>query len=151
MFCCGSVAQSYPILCSMPGFPVLHHLPRAWSNSYPLNQWCHPTTSSCHPLLLLPSIFPSIRVFSVSQLFAPGGQSIGASASTSVLPVNIQGWFSCCPKGSQEYSPASQFESINSSALSLLYSSTLTSIHDYWKNHNLDYTELCQQSDVSAF
>ena len=46
----------------------------------------------CHPLLL-PSIFPSIRVFSVSQLFPSGGQSIGASASASVLPVNIQGWF----------------------------------------------------------
>ena len=46
----------------------------------------------CHPLLL-PSIFPSIRVFSVSQLFPSGGQRIGASASASVLPVNIQGWF----------------------------------------------------------
>ena len=47
----------------------------------------------CCPLLLLPSIFPSIRVFSKSQLFASGGQSIGASASTSVLPMNIQNWF----------------------------------------------------------
>ena len=47
----------------------------------------------CHCLLLLPSIFPSIRVFPVSQLFASGGQSIRASASASVLPVNIQGWF----------------------------------------------------------
>ena len=46
-----------------------------------------------HPLLLLPSIFPSIAVFSKSWLFASGGQSIGASASASVLPVNIQGWF----------------------------------------------------------
>ena len=47
----------------------------------------------CHPLLLLPSILPSIRVFSMSQLFASGGQSTGASASASVLPINIQGWF----------------------------------------------------------
>ena len=47
----------------------------------------------CHPLLLLPSIFPSIRVFSNDQLFASSGQSIGASASASVLPVNIQDWF----------------------------------------------------------
>ena len=47
----------------------------------------------CHPLLLLPSIFPSIRVFSVSQLFASGGQSIGVSALVSVLPMNIQDWF----------------------------------------------------------
>jgi len=47
----------------------------------------------CRPLLFLHSIFPSIRVFSNSQLFASGGQSIGASASASVLPMNIQGWF----------------------------------------------------------
>ena len=47
----------------------------------------------CHPLLLPPSIFPSIRVFQMSQLFALGGQSIGASASTSVLLINIQDWF----------------------------------------------------------
>ena len=47
----------------------------------------------CHPLLLLPSVFPSIRSFVTSQLFASGGQSIGVSASASVLPVNIQGWF----------------------------------------------------------
>ena len=46
----------------------------------------------CRPLLLLPSIFPSIRVFSMSQLFASGGQSIGVSASTSVLPMNTQDW-----------------------------------------------------------
>ena len=46
----------------------------------------------CRPLLLLPSIFPSIRSFPVSRLFASGGQSIGASASASVLPMNIQGW-----------------------------------------------------------
>ena len=47
----------------------------------------------CHPLLLPPSIFPRIRVFSKSQLFTSGGQSIGASTSASVLPMNIQGWF----------------------------------------------------------
>ena len=46
----------------------------------------------CHPLLLLPSIFPSLRVFPMSQLFASGGQSIGVSASTSVLPMNTQYW-----------------------------------------------------------
>ena len=47
----------------------------------------------CHRLLLLPSMFPSIRVFQTSQLFTSGGQSIGVSASTSVLPMNIQDWF----------------------------------------------------------
>ena len=50
-----------------------------------------------------------------------------------------------------ESSPATQFESINSSVLSLLYGPTLTSIHDYWKNHSFDYMDLCWQSDVSTF
>ena len=57
----------------------------------------------------------------------------------------------CCPRDSQESSLASQFESLNSSVLSFLYSPTLTSIHDYWKNHSFEYTDLCQQSDISLF
>ena len=99
----------------------------------------------CRPLLLPPSIFPSIRIFQwVSSL--PHGQSIGVSASTSVLLMNIQDWFPlgwtgwtpCSPRDSQESSPTPQFKSINSSALSFLYSPALTSIHDYWKNHSLN-------------
>ena len=78
--------------CSTPVFPVLHHLP-VYSNSCPLNQWCHPTISSSVVPFSLTSIFPSIRVFPMSQLFASGGQRIGTSASASVLPMNIQGWF----------------------------------------------------------
>ena len=74
----------------------------------------------CRSLLLLPSIFPSIRVFSNNQLFASGGQSIGASASASVLPVNIQTdflrdwlvWSPCSPRDFQESSPTPQFETI---------------------------------------
>ena len=62
----------------------------------------------------------------MSRLFASGGPSIGASASASVLPMNIQGWSPCCPRDFQESSPAPQFESINSSALSLLYDPTLS-------------------------
>ena len=104
-----------------------------------------------HSLLFLPSIFPSIRVF------ASGGQSIGASAST--LPMNIQGWFplgltgfiSWLFRDSQESSPTPQLESINSLALSLLYGPTLTSICEYWKNYSFDCMHLCRQSDVSAF
>ena len=57
----------------------------------------------------------------------------------------------CSPRDSQESSPTPQFKSINSSVLSFLYSPTLTSIHDYWKNHSFGYTDLCQQSNVSAF
>ena len=97
----------------------------------------------CHPLLLLPSIFLSIRVLSNQSALHIRCQSIRSSAS--VLPMNIQGLFplgliglvSCCPRDSQESSPALQFESISSSALSLLYGPTLTHIHDYWKNISL--------------
>ena len=57
----------------------------------------------------------------------------------------------CSPRESQESSPTPQLKSINSLALSFLYSPTLTSIHDYWKNHSLDEMDLCRQSNVSAF
>ena len=74
----------------------------------------------------------------MSQFFAGGGQSIGVSASTSVLPMNTQdwsplGWTPCSPRDSQESSPTPQSKSINSSALSFVYSLTITSIHDHWK------------------
>ena len=112
----------------------------------------------CCLLLLLPSMFPSIRVFPVSRLFPSCGQSIGASASASVLSMNIQDWF---PLGfiglislqSKELSrvfSSATFKSISSSALSFLYGPTLTSIYDYWKNHSFDKMELCWQTDVSA-
>ena len=101
----------------------------------------------CCPLLLLPSVFPSIRIFfQMSQFSTSGGQNIGVSASSTVLPMNIQDWLplgftgfiSCSSRDSQESSPTPQFKSINSSAISFLYSPTLTSIRDYWKNHSLD-------------
>ena len=57
----------------------------------------------------------------------------------------------CSPRDSQESSPTPQFKSINSLALSFLYGPTLTSIHDYWKNHSFDLMDLCWQSNVSAF
>ena len=100
----------------------------------------------CFPFLLPPSIFPSIRVISNESVLCIRCQSIGVSASASVLPMNIQDWFSwdglvgspCSPSDSQKSSTTPQFKSINSSVLSFLYSPTLTSIHDYWKNHSLD-------------
>ena len=61
-------------------------------------------------------------------------------------------WSLCCPRDSQESSLAPQLQSINSSALSLLYGPTLTSVHDYWKNHSFDYMDLCQQrTDTAIF
>ena len=60
-------------------------------------------------------------------------------------------WFGlCCPRDSQESSLAPQLKSINSSALSLLYGPTLTSVRDYWKNHSFDYMDLCQQRIATA-
>ena len=68
--------------------------PGAFSNSWPLSQWCHPTiSSSVIPFSSCLQSFPVSGSFPVSQLFMSGGQSIGASASASVLPVNIQDWF----------------------------------------------------------
>ena len=100
----------------------------------------------CLPLLLPPSVFPSIRVFSKESALCIRWPSTGVSASASVLSMNIQDRYPleltvgspCSPRNSQESSPTPQSKSINSSALSFLYSPTLTSIHDYWKNHSFD-------------
>ena len=134
--------------------------PRVYPNSCPSSQWCYPTiSSSVVPFSSCLQSFPASGSFPLSQFFESGGQSIAALTSKSVLPMNIQGWFPlgligwspCSPRDSQESSPAPQFESINSLALSLLYGSTLTSVHNYWKNHNCDCMGLSQQSDLSAF
>ena len=85
--------------------------------------------------------FPASGAFQMRQLFALGGQSIGVSASTSVLPMNTQDWSPLgwtdwtpwSPRDSQKSSLTRQFKSINSLVLSFLYSPTLTSIHDHWK------------------
>ena len=93
---------------------------------------------NCFPLSALSfwvSLFPGA--------FGYNSQSIGISASASVLPMNIQDWFpldwlvwSCSPRDSQESSSPPEFKRINSSALSFLDGPTLTSTHDYWKNHS---------------
>ena len=82
-----------PIGSSMPGFPVHHELPKLTS-SWPSSQWCHPTISSSVILFSsCPQSFPASGSFPVSQFSTSCGQSIGVSASTSVLPMNIQDWF----------------------------------------------------------
>ena len=113
--------------------------PGAYSNSCPSSRWCHPTISSfVIPFSFCLQSFPASGSFPVSQFFTSGSQSMGVSASASVLPMNIQdwsplgwtGWISLQSKGSQESSPTPQFKSINSLVLSFLYSPTLTSTHD---------------------
>ena len=119
--------------------------PGVHPNSCPLSWWCHPAIlSSVIPLSSCPQSLPASGSFPMSQLFTWGGQSIGVSASASVLPVSTQdwsplgctGWISLQSKGlSRVFSNTTvqkhQF-------FSFLYSPTLTSIHDYWKNHRLD-------------
>ena len=120
--------------------------PRACSNSCPLHRWCHPTISS--------SVFPSPPGFNLSQHqalfqwvsslhqvakkvleFQLEHQSFQWTFRTDFLYDWLVG-SPCSPRDSQESSPTPQFKSINSLVLSFLYSPTLTSIYDYWKNHS---------------
>ena len=130
-----------------PRPPCPSPTPGVHPNPCPLCWWCHPTISSpVVPFSSCPQSFPALESFQMSQLSTSGGQSIGVSASTLVLPMNTKdwsplgwiGWISLQSKGLSRSSPTPQFKSINSSALSFLYSPALTSIHDHWKNHSLD-------------
>jgi len=111
-----------------------------------------------HPLLLLPSIFPSIRVFCnelALHIRWPKYWSFSFTISSSkeysgLISFRID-WFDFLAIQRTLKSLLRHHISIDSSVLSLLYGPTLTSMHDYWKNHRFDYTDLCQQSDVSAF
>ena len=147
-----SVAQLCPTLCdpmnrSTPGLPVHHQLPEfTQTRVHWVRDAIQPISSSVVPFSSCPKSLPASESFPMSQLFTWGGQSTGVSALASFLlkksqgwsPSEWTGWISCSPRDSQESSPTPQFKSINSSALSFLYSPTLTSIHDYWKNHSLD-------------
>ena len=140
-----SVTLSCPTLCnpmnrSRPGF-------RVHPNLCPSSQWYHPTiSSSVVPFSSCPQSLSASKSFPMSQLFAWGGQSTGVSALASFLPRKSQGWspsewtswISLQSKGLSRVFPTPQFKSINSSALSLLHSPTLTSIHDHRKNHSFD-------------
>ena len=94
-FSCSVISDSlWPHDLQHTRFPCPSPTPRACSNSCPLSQWCHPTISSSFiPFSSCLQSFPASRSFPVSQFFALGVQSIGVSASASVLPMNIQDWF----------------------------------------------------------
>ena len=161
-YCC-SVVQSCPTLWdpmdySTPGFPVLHSLLEfAQLMSIELVM---PSSHLvlCHPLLLLSSIFPCIRIFSSESAlhirwpkYWSFSFSISPSSEYSGLISFRIDWFDLLiVQGTLKSSLKPLSESINSLAFSLLYGPTLTSIHDCWKNHNFDFTDLCQQSDVST-
>ena len=151
----GCVQFSHSVMCdSLRPHELQHARPPCPSptsgvhpNPCPLSRWCHPTiSSSVVPFSSCLQSLPASKYFPMSQLFAWGGQSTGVSALASFLPKKSQGWspsewtgwISCSSRDSQESSPTPWFKSINSLAVSLLHSPTLTSIHDHWKNHSLD-------------
>ena len=123
--------------------------PGACSNSCPSRQWCHSTiSSSVVPFSSCVQPFPASGSFPVSQFFASGGQSIGASAS--ILPMNIVDWFplgltsliSLESKGLWRVFSNTTVQKHHSSALSFPYGPTLTSIHDYWRNRRAYFETL---------
>ena len=146
--------------CSTPGLPVHRQLLEFTQTRV---HWVSDAIPAiylilCHPLLLLPSIFPNIRVFSNESVLCirwPKYWSFSFSISPSneysgLISFRIQ-WIyrtdllsgglvgsPCSPRDSQESSPTPQFKSITSLVLSFLYGPTLTSMRDYWKNHSLD-------------
>ena len=161
-----SVAQSCPTLCdrldcSTPGFPVHHQLlelaqthVRRLSDAI---QPSHPLPSPSPPAFNL----PPIRVFSSESVLHIKWPKYW-SFSFSIIPSNehpglidlLQDGLlgsPCSPRDPQESSPTPQFKSINFLALSFLYSPTLTSINNCWKNHSFDQMDLYGQSNVSAF
>ena len=150
------VVQSCPTLCDpvdMPAFPVLHYLPKFAQTHV---HWVGDAIQSSHPLSS--SYPPAFNPSQLQGLF----QWIGSLDQVAkVLELQHQSfqwifrldflwgfwrlWSLCCPKDSQESSPAPQFESINFSAFSLFYGPTLTSIRGYWKNHSFDWMNLCRK------
>ena len=134
--------------------------PTICSNSCPLSRWCYLTIlSSVAPFSFSVQSFPASGSFPMRRLFASGGQSFGASASASVLPMHIQGWFLLGLTG---------LISLQSKGLSRVFSSTTIWKHPFFRsqlsiqsnshirtwlleNHSFDYVDLCWQSDVSAF
>ena len=164
LFCHCSLAQSCLTICdpmngSMPGFPVLKCLPEfAQTHVHWVIDVIQPPHPCC-PLLLLPSIFLSIRVFSSELVLCirwPKYWSFNFSISPSnkysgLISFRID-WFDLFEaQGTLKSLLQHQFENINSWALSLLYGLTLTSIHGYWKSLSFDCMYLCRQNDVSAF
>ena len=119
--------------------------PRARLNSCPLRHWYYPIISPpAVPFSSCLQSFPASGSFLTCQLFASGGQNIGASASASVIPMNIQGWFplgltdlvSLQSKGLARIFSNTAVQKHQFLSVSLLYGPTLTSIHDYWKRHS---------------
>ena len=148
---CCLVAKSCPTLCnptdySTPGFLVLHHL-LEFAHKLMVIESVMPFNHLiiCHPFSSCPQSFPALGSFPMSPLFVSGGQVLELQLQHQsfqwIFRVDfLQDWLVWSPRfprDSQESSPASQFESIHS-ALNLLYGPTVTSVHDYRKNHSMN-------------
>ena len=163
--CCCSVAKLCPTLCnpmdcSTPDFPVLHYLQSVLRFMFTESVMPSNRLILCHCLLLLPSIFPSIKVFSSESSLRIRWPNSGASDSASVLPMNSRGWF---PLG------LTGLIFLLSKGLSRVFTSTTVQKHQFfgtqpsfWSSSHictwllekpiaLTNMDLCQQSDVSAF
>ena len=136
--------------CSTPGFPVLHHL-LEFAQTHVMPSNC---LILCCPLFLLPTVFPSIRVFSSESALCIRWPkywsftlSINPSNGCSGLISFRVDWFDilAVQQTLKSLLQFQQFKSINSLVPSLLYGPTVTSIHDYWKNHSFNYLDLCRQ------
>ena len=138
--------------CSTLGFPVLHCLPELAQTHV---HWISGAIKTSHPLL--PASPPAFNLAQHRGLYRWFGL-LHQVAKELALQLRYQSfqwvlrvdflydwlvWSPCCPRDSQEFTPAPQFKSINSSGLSLLYGPTLTSVHEYWKNHSFDCRALC--------
>ena len=135
-----------PMDCSMPDLPVHHQLLEfTQTHAHWVGDAIQPS-SSVNPFSSCLQSFPASGSLQMSQFFVSSGQSIGISASTSVLPMNIQdcfalgwtGWISLVFKGFSRVFSNTTFQNHQFFGAELSYSSTLTSIHDHWKNHSLD-------------
>ena len=153
-----SFGDSVPLSCSVmcnsanpwtATFQASLSITNSWSppNPCPSSRWCYPTISSSVLLFSsCPQSFPASGSFPMSQPFASGGQSIGVSASRSVLPMNTQdwsslgwtGWISLQSKGLSRVFSNTTVQKHQFFSAQFLYIPTLTSIHDHWKNHSLD-------------
>ena len=125
-----------------------------------LHWWCHPAISSSDALFsFCPQSFPASGTFPMSWLFASGDQNTGASTPTSVFPVNIQGWsplrftglVSLLCKGLSSVFSSTTVWRHQFFGFYFLYSPDLTTIHEHWEDHSLDYMDLSQQSNTTAF
>ena len=158
---------SHPVLSDFlwPHWPQHTRLPcpslspKVCPSLCPLLRWCHPAiSSSVSPFSSCHQSFPASETFPMSQLFTSDNQNTGVSASASLFPVIIQGWFPF---------RLIDFISLLSKELAQFFSSTtvrrhqlfgtlpslpaLTTISDHLEDHSLDYTDLCKQSNTSAF